>query len=185
MIRVTDILIRGGGGTITFSDGHTEEFFYTFLKDSTVPGGGIFGITLEGDRANIVYKNVLSQALCDTIDWLLRCSALNARVAVLEAQAGLAKSFEFEAADWDAGPIDNRITIINEGVPGAGELGPHELGNDVPFFVTVFRNRGASVIVEVDVEVSINLVSGDITLRKTGTDFDGQVILSTLAAASI
>lgn len=83
---VTDILVRGGGGTITFSDGITVEYFFGFIPDSTVSGGGRFGITLEGSRAARVYQSILQQNLCETIDWLLECSQLNNRVTTLETQ---------------------------------------------------------------------------------------------------
>lgn len=73
-VKVTDILIRGGGGTVTFSDGVTVEYLFGFRQDQSVPSGGVLDVTLVGDRAQLVYGNLLSQAVCDMIDWLLQCS---------------------------------------------------------------------------------------------------------------
>lgn len=176
---VTDILIRGGGGTITFSDGVTVEFMFGFIPDSSVPGGGRFGITLEGPRAQLLYQNVLTQGLCDTIDWLLQCSDLNRRVSILELTAGLAKEFLFTTGDWDS-LTPHEIEIPNEGpVITPGQIGPHELGVDRSYHVTVWRDDGTPVLIGVDVEMSINLSTGLIKLIKAplAPSFDGRVVI--------
>lgn len=177
--KVTDILIRGGGGTITFSDGVTVEFLFGFIPDSSISGGGRFGITLEGPRAQLVYQNILQQNLCDTIDWLLQCTDLHRRVSILELSAGLAKEFLFTAADWAASPV-NTIEIPNEApITSPGQIGPHELGTDRSYHITVWRSDGTPVLIGVDVEVSINLSTGLITLRKAALapHFDGRVVI--------
>lgn len=179
---VTDILIRGGGGTITFSDNVTVEFFFGFIPDDTVPGGGRFGITLEENspRAQLLYQNVLTQGLCDTIDWLLQCSDLARRVAILELTAGIGIAFRFTVADWNAGD-PNEITIIQSGVPvSPGQLGPHNLGTGRIFNVHVWRETGATVALGIDLELEVNLTTGNVILRKAprAPAFDGRVILS-------
>jgi hypothetical protein len=178
-LRVTDILIRGGGGTITFSDNVTVEYIFKFRPDSTIPSGGIFDITLVGDRARLVYENVVSQAVCDMVDWILQCSALNARISIIEAATGLAKQFSFVAGDWAAG-TPNEITVIATGVAGAGTLGPHELPTGGAYHVSVFNSTGAPITVGVDAEIEIALATGDVTIKKAGlaTPFAGRVVIS-------
>jgi len=178
-VIVTDILIRGGGGTITFSDGITVEFFFGFIPDTSILGGGRFGITLEGPRAQLVYQNVLQQNLCDTIDWLLQCSDLSRRVAILELGAGLAKEFTFDSSDWSSG-ISNTIGIPNVGPLSAGQIGPHELGTSRAYHISVWKDDGAPVIVGIDVELEINLTNGLILIKKPGlaANFAGRVIIS-------
>ena len=178
-VKVTDILIRGGGGTITFSDGVNVEYVFDFKKDLSVPSGGIFGITLQGDRAQKVYQGILSQALCDTIDWLLQCSSVNRRLSILEAKIGLARELSFSVADWLAGN-PNEIHVIQTGVPDSGEIGPHELSIGGAYHISVFRNDTTPVIVGVDIEFKINLITGTIIIRKSGLaqPFDGRVIVS-------
>jgi len=76
-VKITDILIRGGGGTITFSDGITVEYVFGFRPDPSVPSGGIFDVTLQGPRAAKLYENIVSQAIGDMITWLLQGSNLD------------------------------------------------------------------------------------------------------------
>jgi hypothetical protein len=176
---VTDILIRGGGGTITFSDGVTVEFVFGFIPDDSIPGGGRFGITLQGDRAQLLYQNILTQPLCDTIDWLLQCSDLSRRVSILELQAGLAKEFLFTTSDWDS-ITPHRIEIPNEGpIIEPGQIGPHELGTDRSYHVTVWRSDGSPVLIGVETELAINLSTGLVTLIKAplAPSFDGRVVI--------
>tara|TARA_R100001244_G_scaffold25113_4_gene25569 strand:+ start:31353 stop:31982 length:630 start_codon:yes stop_codon:yes gene_type:complete len=178
-VKVTDILVRGGGGTITFSDGVNVEYLYGFIPDSTVPGGGRFGVNLEGPRAQLVYQTVLQQNMCDTIDWLLECSDLNRRVSILELLTGQASEFTFAASDWTDGTV-NQIHIPNEGPLVPGDIGPHEYGTNRSFHLNVWRSDGSPIIVGVDLEVSVNLVTGLIRLIKAplAPTFSGRVIIS-------
>lgn len=180
-VKVTDILVRGGGGTITFSDGVTVEYVFGFRPDSSVPSGGIFDVTLQGERAQLVYQNVVSQAVCDMVDWLLQCSSLNSRVSIIEAKMGIAKEFAFGIPDWALG-TPNAIEIIREGLPGVGQIGPHEFPLDRAYSVSVFRDDGTPIIVGVDTDVEINLLTGLIRLKKTGlsTPFAGRVIIGSV-----
>ena len=179
-VKITDILIRGGGGTITFSDGVTVEYVFGFRPDPDVASGGIFDVTLNGPRATLTYDNIVSQNVCDMVDWVLQCSDLNRRVALLELSAGLAKQFSFAAADWSAVTKDT-IEILNVGpIITPGQIGPHLLGVGRIFHVTVWRGDGSPVIVGVDTELKINFTTGLISLKKTSIcpAFDGRVIIS-------
>ena len=183
-VKVTDIVVRGGGGTITFSDNVTLEFIYNFTPDENIPSGGIFGVTLIDERAALVYQNVISQSICDMIDWIMQYSDLNRRVSILEEVAGLAKSSRFITTDWTSGANSREIKIIQSGVPGAGELGPHEFTAGVPYAISVFKDSPAPVIVGVDLEMDISLTTGNIILRiaPLSTPFDGRVIISSSIA---
>jgi len=181
-VRVTDILVRGGGGTITFSDGVTVEYLFGFRPDSSIPSGGIFDVTLIGDRAARVYENIVSQAVCDMVDWILQCSSLNSRVSIIEAKLGIAKEFSFEVADWTAGSTTNQIDVIRAGIIGPGEIGPHEFPTGRAYHISVFKDDGSAAIAGVDLEFDINLVTGVVSLKKTGLapSFDGRVIISSV-----
>lgn len=185
-LRVTDILIRGGGGTITFSDDVTIEYIFQFKQDPNLPGGGMFDVTLQGDRASLVYQTVVSQAVCDMIDWVMQCSSLNHRVAILELEVSrligsggggcCAAEFPFTVGDW----VNNQITVINTGPLSPGIIGEHHLGNNRVFHVSVFRDDGTPVFPKIDIEILINIPSGTITIRKTGlgAPFAGRLIVS-------
>lgn len=177
---VTDILIRGGGGTITFSDGVTVEFMFGFIPDSAIPGGGRFGITLSGDRAQLLYQNLLTQNLCDTIDWLLQCSDLARRVAILELNAGIGVELVFTTADWTAGSNPNTIEIPASGALVAGQIGPHNLDVGRVYNIHVWEDNVGPVLVGVDVELQIDLTTGLITLKKAplAPAFSGRLIIS-------
>jgi hypothetical protein len=188
-LRVTDILMRGGGGTITFSDDVTIEFVFQFKQDPNMPGGGCFGVTLQGPRAAMVYQTCVSQSLCDMIDWVMQCSSLNHRVAELElAVSQLSGStgtrccpveFSFSADDWNAG-TPNQLTIVNTGPLGPGIIGAHNLGTNRVFHISVFRDDGTPVFVKVNIEIDVNVATGTITIVKTslGASFAGYVIIS-------
>ncbi|MHA2063652.1 MAG: hypothetical protein ACXABY_04630 [Candidatus Thorarchaeota archaeon] len=179
-VIVTDILIRGGGGTITFSDGVTVEYVFGFRPDEGIPSGGMFDVTLCGPRADLVYQNVVSQCVCDMVDWLLQCSDLNRRVSILELQLGLAKQFRFTIPDW-AAVTRNTIEIPNLGpIITPGQIGPHELGTNRIYHITVWREDGTPVRVGVDTEVEVNFNTGLVRLKKPSLapPFDGRVIIS-------
>lgn len=180
-VTVTDILVRGGGGTITFSDGVTVEYVFGFKPDPTIPAGGLFDVTLCGPRANLVYDNVVSQCVCDMVDWLMQCSSVNNRLSIIEAKMGLAKEFDIVAGDWIAGTA-NQIPILQTGTPAVGELGPHEFPLGSAYSISVFKNSGLPVITGVDVEYDIDLTTGTLTLRKSGLapNFSGRVIIGSI-----
>lgn len=81
----------------------------------------------------------------------------------------------FNAADWRAG-INNQITIIRTGAPGAGEIGPHNLADADSYVVQVYRDRDDEVV---DTGVVVDSTTGNITITKTGLGaaFDGRVII--------
>lgn len=184
-LRVTDILIRGGGGTITFSDDVTIEYVFEFKQDPNMPGGGCFGVTLQGDRAAMVYQTCVSQSVCDMVNWIMQCSDLNHRVAILELEvAQLSGStgsrccpveFTFTTADW----INNQLQIIDIGPLGPGIIGAHGKGKNRTFHLAVFKDE-TPVFPMIDIEFLINLPTGQITIRKTGlgAPFNGRVIIS-------
>ncbi len=91
----------------------------------------------------------------------------------------MAKQFTFAAGDWAAGAA-NRITVKATGVPGPGELGPHELPTGGAYHVSVFNSTGAPITVGVDAEIEIALATGDVTIKKAGlaTPFAGRVVIS-------
>lgn len=179
-VTVTDVLFRGGGGTVTFSDNVTFEWVWKFDRDPTIPAGGRMKITLVGDRATLLYQTIVDQSICDLFDWLLQCTSINTRLSQLELQQGLAKEITFEVADWGAGTA-NTIRIIASGIPGAGEVGPHELPVEgKAYAVTVFKDGVGALTIGVDVGVEIDLGSGLITLTKAGlaAPFDGRAIIT-------
>lgn len=87
----------------------------------------------------------------------------------------------FFAANWSAGTA-NQIRIIKSGVPGPGQIGPHNLGVASTYLVQVYRDNGGTEPEAelVDIQVKVDDVSGDIVLIKTGlsTAFDGHVIVA-------
>lgn len=179
---VTDILIRGGGGTITFSDNVTIEYVFQFKN-------GCFDVTLQGPRATLVYQTCVSQAVCDMVNWIMQCSDLNHRVAQLELEvAQLTGStgtaccpieFPFVIADWTAG-VKNQLQIIDIGPLGPGIIGAHNKGNNRTFHLAVFKDVNTPVFPMVDIEFLVNIPTGQITIRKThlGAPFNGRVIIS-------
>jgi len=82
----------------------------------------------------------------------------------------------FAAVDWDAGTNNNEIVIVQTGVPGAGEIGPHACAIASSYLVQVFRDSDNA---QVGIPVEVNPVNGNVTLSKkgNGTDFAGRVIL--------
>jgi len=177
-VRVTDVLMRGGGGTVTFSDNVTYEWVWKFVQDPTVSSGGRMRITLEGDRAALLYQTIVDQSICDFFDWLLQCTSLASRIAQLELTAGAATEVTFVAADWASGTADE-VSIIATGTPGAGEVGPHGLGIGA-FAVSVFEDSGGSLTIGVDVGLEINLDTGLVKLLKAprADAFAGRAIIT-------
>ena len=83
----------------------------------------------------------------------------------------------FMAADWDAGASKESIKILQQGVPVAGEVGPHSLRIDASYVVQVL-NTDLTPPELVDVEVQFDS-SGNVTLRKAkkAPDFNGTAVI--------
>lgn len=83
-IYVTDLVVRGGGGTVTFSDNVTVEYVFTFKN-------GIVDVTLVGSRATKLYKSIFGRAARDLINWVIGSRVVNLvdqPVIALDAFAG-------------------------------------------------------------------------------------------------
>jgi hypothetical protein len=81
----------------------------------------------------------------------------------------------FLTTDWSSG-TSNEITILQTGIPGAGQLGPHSLTPNNSYVVSVFRDSDDQ---QVDVGVEVNPANGNVTLTKAGlgADFNGRVVI--------
>jgi len=179
-VVVTDFVMRGGGGTITFSDNVTYEWFWKFDRDPSIPAGGRMKITLDGPRAALVYQTIVDSTVCEFFDWLLQCTSIASRISLLELAQGLAKEVTFAAADWAAG-TPNQVSIIATGIPGAGEVGPHLLPvTGKAYSVSVYQDGVGSLVLGVDVGLNMDLSTGEIILTKTGLApaFDGRAIIT-------
>jgi len=85
-LHVTDFVVRGGGGTITFSNNKTLEYIFKFDVDpvsnwcGTRPNNSnsIFGIELSDPNLSTnmagLYQTIVDDAVCDIIRWLLQCA---------------------------------------------------------------------------------------------------------------
>jgi len=78
--------------------------------------------------------------------------------------------------EWGAG-TNNRITIIQTGAPGAGEIGPHGLAIASSYLVQFYRDSDDQLV---DLGIEVDGGTGDITLRKTGlaANSAGRVIVA-------
>jgi hypothetical protein len=95
---------------------------------------------------------------------------------ISEHHASVAR-VNFTAADWDAGASKESIKILQQGVPVAGEVGPHALRIDASYVVQVL-NTDLSPPELVQVEVQFDIL-GNVTLRKAkkAPDFNGVAVL--------
>ena len=178
-VVVTDIVMRGGGGTITFSDNVTFEWVWQFRPNLNIPAGGTMAITLAGERAALVYQTIVDQTVCDFFDWLIQCTSLASRVSLLELELGRAVEVVFTVADWLAGSSVNEIVVIPSGTPGAGEVGPHTQPIGRAYGMSVFKDD-LPLTIGVDIELKISLATGEITLIKAplADPFDGRIIIT-------
>lgn len=80
----------------------------------------------------------------------------------------------FLTTDWSSG-TPNTITILQTGIPGAGQIGPHGLTPNNSYVVSIFRDSDNE---KVDVGIFVDGI-GNITLTKTGlgADFNGRVVI--------
>lgn len=81
----------------------------------------------------------------------------------------------FDVGDW----LNNQIFIIPQGVPGAGEVGPHRLPIGGAYSVTVWQDLPGSNSRVVHVSTYVERTTGRIRLLKAGgaPDFSGRVFL--------
>lgn len=81
----------------------------------------------------------------------------------------------FAGAVWSAG-VNNQITIVQTGAPGAGQIGPHGLAIAASYVVQVFRDSDDEMV---DVGVVVDDSTGNITLTKAGLGaaFAGRVVV--------
>lgn len=84
----------------------------------------------------------------------------------------------FASTDWDAGAVKNTIKIIQSGVAGAGEVGPHALLKAGSYVVDVI-NTDLTPDEKVEVETQFDPATGNITLKKApkAADFAGVAVI--------
>lgn len=81
----------------------------------------------------------------------------------------------FTAANWAAGTT-NQIEIVQAGVPGAGQIGPHSLSIASSYLVQVYRDSDNELV---QPGIEIDGGTGNILMTKTGLgpNFAGRVIV--------
>ena len=193
LVQPNDIIINVSFGRIAATDGNTHELIAKYnpvqnCLEIDMPEhiisylelvdfgpnfrrclDWLFGVDLSG------MLDGLGDGVADPGDILVRNNTGNwVPINVLP------RNFSFKAADWDSGTV-NEITLIRTGIPGAGEIGPHEYDAGGPYQVLIFKEVG-NIVTQVDVEIETNLVTGDITLRKAGLapSFDGRAVVSSI-----
>lgn len=69
------------------------------------------------------------------------------------------------------------LRIIQSGIPGPNEIGPHAMPLGMGYSVTVFQNHPLDVIKEVNLTILIDKTTGIITCWKAGRTpaFSGRV----------
>lgn len=80
----------------------------------------------------------------------------------------------FVAADWRG---LNYLKVIQSGIPGLNEIGPHAMPFGMTYSVTVSRILPSNLFKTIDVTILIDDVTGIITFWKTGRvpAFSGRV----------
>jgi hypothetical protein len=85
--------------------------------------------------------------------------------------------FEFDFTDW----VNNKITIIATGVPGIGQIGPHNQTSTCMSIITYKKIDVPSIdsFKMVDVEIIIDSATKNIILRKSPlpSSFSGKVVI--------
>lgn len=94
-----------------------------------------------------------------------------------EHHASIAR-VSFASTVWDAGATKNQIKILQTGVAGSGEAGPHALLKSGSYVVEVI-NTDLTPDEKVDVEVQFDSATGNITLKKApkAADFAGVCVI--------
>ena len=89
------------------------------------------------------------------------------------------KRIPFTAGKWNEGANKNTIKVLQTGVPGLGEIGPHELANYDTYQVQVWDLSGTRSEL-VDAEIQVDKTTGDIIIQKAslGANFAGEVIIT-------
>ena len=84
----------------------------------------------------------------------------------------------FASTVWDAGATKNQIKILQTGIAGAGEAGPHALLKSGSYVVEVI-NTDLTPDEKVEVEVQFDSATGNITLKKApkAADFAGVCVI--------
>jgi hypothetical protein len=89
------------------------------------------------------------------------------------------KRIPFAAGKWNEGANKNTIRVLQSGIPGLGEIGPHELANYDTYQVQVWDLSGTRSEL-VDAEIQVDKTTGDIIIQKAslGANFAGEVIIT-------
>lgn len=97
-----------------------------------------------------------------------------------EALATLTR-IPFTAAKWGQHPTNkNTIVCLQTGAPGAGQIGPHLLTIYSTYLIQVYNTDNATWTEQVDVEIKVDKLTGDITLQKAqkAIPFNGILVIS-------
>jgi len=188
LVQANDILINVSFGRITATDNTTVELISKYN-----PVENYLEIDIPDHYMEFIELVEFGPYFRRFIDWLLDVDNVLNRI---DGDPGdilvrndsnqwvpinvLPRSFTFVVADWAAGTA-NEITIIGSGTSGPGQIGPHNYDNLGPYQVLVFSESG-NIVTQVDVEVETNIITGDVTLRKSGLApaFDGRAVVSSI-----
>jgi len=150
------------------------RFFYLSVRNSDIVASNIT-VSATG-----TINGAATLVIATEGDYLFHHSSSgNWRVNILPTPAeGLATiaRVPFVVADWAAG-TKNEITILQTGVPGAGEVGPHGLTPAGTYVVQIINTDNTpDEMVDAEIQFAAN---GDITLLKAGLGaaFNGVAII--------
>ena len=152
------------------------RFFFLSVQNSDITTNDITiqaGVGVNGSTTTNPF--VISEAS----DWLFVHTSGGVwrayRQSTTVAQAAMIFRADFAAADWAAGTT-NRITIVQAGAPGAGEIGPHGMAIASSYAVQVYRDANDRLV---NLGVEVDPVTGDIDLIKApaAPAEDGRVIV--------
>jgi hypothetical protein len=137
----------------------------TLVSSATINDAANFVVTSKGDYmfyhiANGVWRTVLLPLPTDALATF--------------------KRIPFTAAHWDAGATKDTIRVVADGVPGAGEVGPHWIEIYPTYMVQVINlDLPKPEVVTCDIMFEDD-GSGDIIIEKAprSPDFNGVVLIS-------
>lgn len=159
------------------------RFIYLSVQNSDVNNSGTgYKLTLKGSGT---VNGVASVDITSPGDyWMVHDENGNWRINILpqpgEALATLVR-VPFAAAKWGQHPTNkNTIVCLQTGIPGNGQIGPHGITAYSTYLVQVYNTENATWTEQVDVEIKVDKITGDITLQKAqkAVPFDGILVIS-------
>lgn len=159
------------------------RFMHLSVMNTDVDNTG-FGVTLTVKASGLINGAATFVITTPNDYWFEHDQNGNWIVTVMPSpsdKVAVVKRVPFIAAKWGEHPTNkNTIVVLQTGVPGVGQIGPHSLANYDSYLAQVWNADYSTFTELTECELKVDKTTGNITMQKAqgAQPFNGEIIIS-------